>query len=61
MYNIEWLNTFFIYGSYVIGLIIVVLVFKLSIKLNKDIKKLDKSSKENMIKYMRQTSKYNKK
>lgn len=60
IFDYIWFEHHFLYFSGIILLVILFLVIKIIISLNKDIKRMDRKTKNFMIDYMRKTSKYNK-
>lgn len=58
--NSQWLEHHFLYFGMSFGLIILILLVLIIIRLSKHIKRMNLSSKDRAVKYMRKTSKYNK-
>ena len=56
----QWLENYFLYFAILGGVAILVLLVLIIFRINKDIKRMDKKSKQKTIDYMRQTSKHNK-
>jgi hypothetical protein len=59
-FDLSWVNDHFLYFAYLGGVVIIVLLFLIIKKLNKDIKKMNKKSQKSAIDLMRKTSNYNK-
>lgn len=59
IFDLTWVEHHLLYFALVGGIYILYLFIKILIKITRDIKKMDKKSKENLIKHMRATSKYN--
>ena len=55
-----WVEDHFLYFSILGGVIVFVFFILIMIRINKDIKRMDKNSKDKAVDYMRKTSKHNK-
>ena len=60
IFDLNWFEQHFLYFAGVVGIFIIYFGVKILRKINKDIKDIDKRSKNSMIDYVRKTSKYNK-
>jgi len=54
------IENYLLYFSILGGIVIIVISILIMIRIKKDIKKMDKDSRDSAIKYIRKTSKYNK-
>jgi len=61
MFDLEFFSNHFLYFAYVGIGIIVIIAFLIMRQMNKDIKRMDRSSRRKMVDFMRETSKHNKK
>ena len=55
-----WLEDHFLYFAIFGGAVIITQLFMIVFRINKDIKRMDKDSKDKAVEYMRGTSKQNK-
>lgn len=60
IFDYNWFENHFLYFAGVAGVYVFYLIIKLLWKIDKDIKNMNKKSKEGMIDYIRKTSEYNK-
>jgi len=59
IFDLLWFEHHFLYFAIVGGVYILYLVIKIIIKVDKDIKNMNKKTRDGMVDYMRKTSKYN--
>lgn len=60
IFDLSWVNNHLLYFSYLGGIVIFVLLFLIVKRINIDIKKINRRSRNSAIDYIRKTSKYNK-